>query len=150
MTTFTDYLGDDHTHCDDLFAAAENAVAQKSWNDAIERYQAFHAAMRRHFAMEEEVLFPAFETRTGMAGGPTFIMRGEHEQMLGLMDNMRAALAREDYHAYMSLSDTLLMLMRQHNMKEENILYPMADQALAAERDDLLAVMWDLEPTQHA
>ncbi len=150
MTTFTHYLGDDHTHCDDLFAAAENAVAEKHWDDARTQFQTFHAAMRRHFAMEEDVLFPAFEARTGMVGGPTYIMRGEHEQMLGLMDNMRAALAREDYHAYMSLSETLLMLMRQHNMKEENILYPMADQALAAERDGLLATMSGLEHTQQA
>ncbi len=150
MTTFTHYLGDDHTHCDELFTAAENAVAEKNWNDARTRFQDFHAAMRRHFAMEEDVLFPAFEARTGMVGGPTFIMRGEHEQMLGLMDSMRAALAREDYRAYMSLSETLLMLMRQHNMKEENILYPMADQALAAERDGLLATLSGLEHTQHA
>jgi len=81
MTTFTDYLGDDHAFCDDLLAAAENAVAEKSWNDALERYQVFHAALCRHFAMEEAVLFPAFETRTGMAGGPAFIMRGERERM---------------------------------------------------------------------
>ena len=29
------------------------------------------------------------------------------------------------------------MLMQQHNMKEENILYPMCDQALAAEAEEL-------------
>jgi hemerythrin-like domain-containing protein len=97
--------------------------------------------MRRHFSMEEDVLFPAFEQRTGMSGGPTFVMREEHRQMNGLLAEMGAALARRDGQAYLGQSETLLMLMRQHNMKEENILYPMSDQALADRQSELLAAM---------
>ena len=37
------------------------------------------------------------------------------------------------------LADTLLIMMQQHNMKEENILYPMCDQHLAGETPELLA-----------
>ena len=33
------------------------------------------------------------------------------------------------------------MLMQQHNMKEENILYPMCDQALGAEAERVGATM---------
>ena len=54
-----------------------------------------------------------------------------NQQMSGLLQEMDAALARTDGQAYLGQSETLLMLMRQHNMKEENILYPMSDQALA-------------------
>jgi len=35
-------------------------------------------------------------------------------------------------------------------VKEEDILYPMANHAFAAERANLLAVLPDREPTQHA
>ncbi|TRZ68118.1 MAG: hemerythrin domain-containing protein, partial [Rhodocyclaceae bacterium] len=35
------------------------------------------------------------------------------------------------------VAETLLILMQQHNMKEENILYPMCDQALAAQVEQL-------------
>jgi iron-sulfur cluster repair protein YtfE (RIC family) len=52
---------------------------------------------------------------------------------------MGQALKARQAEAYLGLSETLLMLMRQHNMKEENILYPMLDQALAAEAQTLLA-----------
>ena len=141
MSTIGSYLSDDHDACDDLFAAAENAVAVKDWAKAREHFDRFHASMRRHFAMEEEVLFPAFEARTGMSGGPTFVMRAEHQQMNGLLQEMGAALERKDNPAYLGQSETLLMLMRQHNMKEENILYPMSDQALAEQRADLLTAM---------
>lgn len=141
MTTISQYLSDDHNACDDLFAAAENAVATKDWARAHAHFDTFAAGMRRHFAREEDILFPAFEARTGMSGGPTFVMRGEHQQMNHLLTEMRDALERADGTAYLGLSETLLMLMRQHNMKEENILYPMADQTLAGEQAELVARM---------
>ena len=144
MTSISEFLSDDHNACDDLFAAAENAVAVKDWAKAHDQFDRFNAGMRRHFAREEEVLFPAFEARTGMSGGPTFIMRAEHQQMNGLLAEINAALNQADGKTYLGLSETLLMLMRQHNMKEENILYPMSDQALADEQADLLGRMESL------
>jgi hemerythrin-like domain-containing protein len=144
MTRISEFLSNDHNACDDLFAAAENAVAAKDWAKASGDFNNFTAGMRRHFAREEEVLFPAFEARTGMSGGPTFVMRAEHQQMNGLLAEMNAALNQSDGKSYLGLSETLLMLMRQHNMKEENILYPMSDQALADEMSDLLGRMESL------
>lgn len=146
MSTLSTFLTDDHHACDDRFAAAENAVADKDWARARGEFDRFSAAMRRHFAMEEEVLFPAFEARTGMSGGPTFVMRAEHRQMNGLLAEMDAALGKADGKAYLGLSETLLMLMRQHNMKEENILYPMSDQALAGQEADLVRAMEGVRP----
>ncbi len=141
MTTLTHFLSEDHNHCDTLFVAAENAVAARDWALADEEFDHFLAGMKRHFAMEEEVLFPAFEQRTGSAGGPTFVMRSEHRQMSGLLDEMAGALRQNDDKGYLGLSETLLMLMRQHNMKEENILYPMSDQAMDGEQSALIARM---------
>jgi hemerythrin-like domain-containing protein len=141
MSALIRYLSEEHSTCDDDFAEAENAVAAADWNTADRAYGAFRAAMRRHFAHEEDVLFPAFEARTGMTGGPTWVMRNEHQQMNSLMDGMAAALAQRDKDGYLGLSETLLMIMRQHNMKEENILYPMADQALAGQGEELLERM---------
>ena len=141
MTSISHFLSGDHSACDDLFAEAENAVGANNWPQARTRFEAFDAGMRHHFAMEEDVLFPAFEARTGMSGGPTSVMRAEHAQMNALLTQMRTALDQSDDQAYLSQSETLLMLMRQHNMKEENILYPMSDQALAQEQAALVQRM---------
>lgn len=130
MTDICHYLSGDHEHCDGLFAEAENAVNDADWSRAFDRQTAFMQAVLRHFAREEEVLFPEFEAYTGMAGGPTLVMRDEHAQMRNALEGMTAAVARRDRSGYLGLSETLLMLMRQHNLKEERILYPMADQAL--------------------
>lgn len=141
MNTISEFLGDDHRNCDELFAMAETKVAQQRWDQAREGFGQFCAAMARHFAMEEEVLFPAFEARTGSSMGPTRVMRMEHDQMRGLIEEMTRAIERNDDAGFLGLSETLNMLMQQHNLKEENMLYPMSDQALGGERDSLLQSM---------
>ena len=141
MSTIVDFLGGDHRACDDLFASAEVAVAQKNWDSARSLFERFQTAMAHHLAMEEEVLFPAFEARTGMRTGPTEVMRMEHAQMRGLLQEMAGAVANADESRYLGLSETLNMLMQQHNLKEENMLYPMSDQVLGGERDALIRAM---------
>jgi hemerythrin-like domain-containing protein len=146
MATILEFLGSDHHVCDELFASAEESVGQKNWGGARASFDRFHASMLHHLTMEENVLFPAFEARTSSTGGPTQVMRMEHEQMRGLMQDMADAVAKTDYEGYLGLSETLNMLMQQHNMKEENVLYPMTDQVLAGERDNLIRSMEAVTP----
>jgi hemerythrin-like domain-containing protein len=130
MQSVLDFFMTDHRGCDSLWAKAEGALEKKS-EGAKAAFEAFSAAMRRHFAMEEEILFPAIEERTGMVNqGPTAVMRSEHEQMRGVLDQMEQALEEGDLQAALDQGDTLLMLIQQHNIKEEGVLYPMADQVL--------------------
>jgi hemerythrin-like domain-containing protein len=91
--------------------------------------------------MEEEVLFPAFEEETGMAGGPTRMMRAEHREFRSLLRRLEDALAQEDADAWLGNAETLRILSQQHDMKEEGVLYPMMDRALAARQDELLATI---------
>lgn len=137
MQSLTEPFRQHHQHCDDLFIAAENAVRAADWEGARQSFAAFLAAMAVHFGTEEELLFPAFEAETGMRMGPTQVMRHEHAQMRELFKQMEAALAAADAQAYAGAADTLLIMMRQHNLKEENILYPMCDQRLMAQTTTL-------------
>jgi iron-sulfur cluster repair protein YtfE (RIC family) len=141
MSIIAEVLTRDHARCDTLFADAEAAVANRNWGHAQGRFSALHRAMQMHFEAEEKLLFPAFEARTGMAGGPTAVMRSEHAQMNSVLDDMAAALAARDSSCYLGSSETLLVLMQQHNLKEENILYPMTDRALASEAGSLAAAL---------
>lgn len=141
MTTISDFLTPDHKHCDDLFAAVEALVAHGEWDGAATAFSRFQEALQHHFAMEVEVMFPAFEARTGMTQGPTAVMRSEHRQMSDLLNLMAGALARKDAGAYLGDADTLLIIMQQHNVKEEQMLYRMADRALANELEEVVARM---------
>ena len=139
MTTIRTFMTEDHRHCDDLFAEAEQAISKKNFDAAKAAFEHFRNAMLAHFNAEEKTLFPTFEAKTGMSMGPTQVMRMEHAQIRALMDDASAALAEGNTDDYLGQADTLVIMMQQHNMKEENILYPMCDQHLAGETPELLA-----------
>lgn len=130
MGRITDFLHHDHVHCDELYLQAERQASNGDVAAAGKSFVAFTKAMDHHFAMEEQVLFPAFEEATGNAAGPTAVMRHEHEQMRGLFADMASALSQGQTDEFLAVADTLLVLMQQHNAKEERILYPMSDRVL--------------------
>lgn len=139
MTTIRSFMTNDHRHCDDLFAEAEQAMAKNNLDAARAAFGHFRSAILAHFDCEEKTLFPTFEAKTGMSMGPTQVMRLEHAQMRTLLDDAAEALDAGNADDYLGQADTLLIMIQQHNMKEESILYPMCDQHLVAELQQLLA-----------
>jgi iron-sulfur cluster repair protein YtfE (RIC family) len=140
MPTIAEFMTEDHKACDYKFADAEEAALADDWSKAEAAFHAFRDDMARHFRMEEEVLFPALKSAGGPSG-PVHIMLMEHAQIKELLKQMGAAVERKDTQEYGGLSETLLMVMQQHNNKEENILYPIMDQILANEREALFGRM---------
>ena len=126
-----EFFTSDHRRCDQKWAEVEAAAQVGDVDVEKAKWRTFQDEILRHLRMEEEVMFPAFEQASGMTeGGPTFVMRSEHEQVRGLIEQMSVAADGDDYDELVDLGDTLLMLVQQHNQKEEQMLYPMAEQAL--------------------
>lgn len=78
-------MASNHRHCDDCFAAVEQAVAKNDWKGASAAFSRFPGSVCKHLDAEEAILFPAFENQTGMRMGPTQVMRSEHAQMRELL-----------------------------------------------------------------
>jgi len=130
MSTIPEFMTEKHRHCDDIFTLAESAVAQKNWSDANAQWQLFANELELHLQAEENILFPQFEQATGMTAGPTQVMRGEHQQIRSLVGELNQTLTTQDKSKFLGLSETLMILMQQHNMKEEMMLYPMCQQQI--------------------
>ena len=140
MQHIADFMSTDHHACDEAFAVAEQAALDNNWGDAETLFNDFRTNIVRHFRMEESELFPALLAANGPAG-PVQMMRMEHEQMKTLLEQMASSLAHRDAQGYGGVAETLLIVMQQHNLKEEQILYPMADHYLANQREALLGRM---------
>ncbi|MEW7978785.1 MAG: hemerythrin domain-containing protein [Candidatus Sedimenticola endophacoides] len=112
MTAIAETLTIDHRRCDDIFADAEAAVAKSDWQHGEPVFKEFSQALEHHFEMEESVLFPDFEERTGQTMGPTQMMRQEHIQMRALLGEMGQAVALRDRERYLGLAETLMMIMQ--------------------------------------
>jgi iron-sulfur cluster repair protein YtfE (RIC family) len=147
MDNITTYLSADHKRCDELFAEAESSVTERDWAAADNIFAMFREAIEQHFVMEERVLFPAFEQQTGHTSGPTAVMRTDHAHMRELLADMARALEYRQQDDYLGHSDTLNIMIQQHNMKEEGILYPMTDNMLRDSRVEILDAMQTFNTT---
>ena len=134
------YMQKDHRDCDESFSQAETAAAKGDIEEALKAYERFKKETLHHFDVEQEVLFPAYEERTGMTQGPTMVMRMEHEQMRSLLDKMQEALEIDkDLKSFLGVAESMMIMLQQHNMKEEQMLYPAIDATFAGESDLLIS-----------
>lgn len=137
MISIKSVMTDDHKKCDEIFSNAELQASKNEWEKAQLLLRKFSDHILFHFDHEEKVLFAEFENMTGMKHGPTSMMRHEHEQMRELLNEMEQAVNARNQDRYLGLSETLLIFMQQHNIKEEQILYPMIDQECANKVEEL-------------
>lgn len=136
----TEYLEGDHRRLDAIVPEVRRLVAAGSFSEAGERFAEFTCGLSRHIDVEEQILFPAFEEKTGITGGPTYVMRGEHVEIRRLMNEVAAALEAGDGAGVERSIRGLTEVLSAHNMKEEHVLYPMIDRTAGGERacDDLV------------
>ncbi len=129
----------DHDRLEALEAAAFQKRAEDDLRSARDHYAAFAAGLRRHIAFEEEILFPAFEETTGMppTAGPTAVMREEHREIEALLQKIEAGIAEKDAPVD-ALRRSLHAVLGDHNLKEEQVLYPTTDELLGPEKADQL------------
>ncbi len=140
------YLTPEHRECDNIFAKAEAAAAKGDFKETKEEFLKFADETLLHFKKEEEAFFPAFEEATGSSEGPTMVMRHEHDQVRGLLGKMAQAIESEDKDAYLSLAESMMILLQQHNMKEEQMLYAMADRLFPPnKKEELVEKMQKVE-----
>ena len=140
------YMRSEHRECDEIFAAAEKSVIDGNFEEAEKQFLLFADDTLRHFKKEEETLFPTFEEISGSTEGPTRIMRFEHEQVRGLIGKMAEAVEDKDSDAYLSLAESMMILLQQHNMKEEQMLYAMCDRIIPQDlKESTLADMKEVQ-----
>jgi len=131
--TINQFMTADHRDCDEKFAQLENIVDQANFDGAKAMFEDFHTHMLKHFDMEEQIMFPQYENCEGGHCNPTPVMLMEHNQMRNIFGEMKAAIDANDKERFLGQSEALLFTMQQHNMKEEQMMYNLADQSLNSE-----------------
>ncbi len=132
----TNYMRSEHRACDELFADAEKSVIDGDFTKAEEQFLLFANETLKHFKKEEDELFVVFESITGNSEGPTRVMCFEHEQVRGVIGKMAEAIENRDKDSYLSLAESIMILLQQHNMKEEQMLYAMCDRVIPQDKKE--------------
>ena len=129
METISSYMAKDHDRLDELFKQFQNFKKQ----DIVKAKQFFHdfkIGLQRHIVWEEEILFPVFETATGMTEtGPTAVMRMEHREIKGFLEKIHEHVSKTNPDSD-EFETGMLNVLKPHNDKEESMLYQWIDDAV--------------------
>lgn len=135
----TDALLGEHGVFYAQFSHLEQVIPQRADLALVQAQGALlTAALETHAHLEEELLFSALDPHLGQ-GGPLAVMRMEHQQI-------EEGLARLPGLGERALAQQLLLqvvqVARGHFAKEEQVLYPMAQQVLGEAKLVELGASW--------
>lgn len=132
QTTVTSYYEADHERLEKLLKTFQK-LKRTHFHEAKEAFVEFKLGLQRHIAWEEEILFVAFEEKTGLRdAGPTAVMRMEHRKIGDALEAIHRKV-KEGNPETDPDEATLVAVLSEHNHKEENILYPAIENLLSAE-----------------
>ena len=97
------------------------------------------AALESHANLEEELLFVSLEPHLGTQSGPLAVMRAEHDEIKGDLSRLPQL---QNLDEAQDLLLHVVAVAREHFAKEEQILYPMAEQVLGEETLIQLGSEW--------
>ena len=114
-------LEHDHHAIDGEFERFMEGLERGEWlREAFERGA---EGLRHHIFVEEEVFFPFL--RVGGLVAPVFVMLREHAEIWRALETVEDAMGQDRERAREGMA-TLASALEQHNLKEEQVLYPRA------------------------
>ena len=132
------------TTCSSRFHAAKATEIES----AIRLFSEFKRGLQRHILWEEHILFPVFESRTGMEEqGPTAVMRMEHRHIKGFLEQIHDHLAKKETDTD-GFEQDLVETLAKHNRKEETVLYPWVDRCVSGREAEALITRMKVVPEE--
>lgn len=132
----TDRFSSEHdVFLDQLGVIASLAGSDASVEALVSALRTLAKPLLTHAEAEERALFPDLEPSMGGGGGPLAILTEEHVTLHGQIDALTAEPTRAELDRVFAAFATLL---RGHIDKEEQVLFPAAQQILGDERLDRL------------
>ncbi|WP_028400071.1 hemerythrin domain-containing protein [Ectobacillus panaciterrae] len=145
-------LKDEHIHLNTLKLALfqnSSAIQEEPKNAFLKiaelrkQVLAFLYVLELHSKKEEDVLFEMMANYIGKEMGPIAVMEYEHEQaklniaaFLEKTDNPSLALTEESTVRLVQFIINACTILTDHFMKEERVLFPMAEQMLSLEEKE--------------
>ena len=134
--TITSFMVAEHTRLGDLWEQITAALKAEEFARLHGLARDLIAALKRHISVEEQILFPAIESKSNNHE-PTNAMRLEHRQMERMLEQLKPLLTLAELWTGIKAVEGQEIepgaLLRSHENKEHDVLFPLADQLLGAE-----------------
>ena len=137
MKSAEHWLVHEHTVFEVLLSKFRDLVETESWDVIGVTLNDLIKSLDFHMGQEEEVLYPAYDAKTGPPYQPTSSLREDHDQIVELVREIVDSVKEKDLECTIRSFSFLEALMIKHHQIEEDIFLPMASHILFGEREAL-------------
>ncbi len=137
MSSDDNWLIHEHSLYENLLSRCTEAAEIEDWKTVNTLFKKMVTHLKRHMALEDEVLYTAYETSTDAPQGPTGALREEHDRIARLVTDMARIIKTRDSDYVLECLAHLERQMIKHHEKEEDIFLPMASHILDARREEI-------------
>ncbi len=136
-----EHYTNDHEHIRRLLEQFQRLKTTQPFG-AKQALTELRSALERHILWEERILFPWFDHKCAERNySPTPAFKREHGQILIYLDDIARKVERGDFGTE-EVEESLELILRLHNQREEEEFYSVLDKALnEAERGAVLEAM---------
>ncbi len=128
-----------HTFMDECFLLHQEALIAARPRLALRLLVLFWRALRLHIEQEEQVLLPAVGAAAERLRWPPRLYHGEHRKLESLLRAIgrelwarRGGMSRREVIELIEREKTFKHVTEHHNLREEQDLFPLADDTLDA------------------
>lgn len=129
MLVHSGTLAEHHRRCDELFAAARQAVNSAQWDELGARVGALREAVLAHFRYEEKHVFPLYEQTSGSEGATEWLC-AQHDDMRGMFWMLGTLSPQAEPQRYGADLAALQSAFDTHAAEEESRMYPLFERML--------------------
>jgi hemerythrin-like domain-containing protein len=148
MNSTDNWLVHEHSLYENLLSQCHDAVEIEDWGTVNLAFNELVTHLKRHMALEEEVLYPAYEATVHAPQGPTMALREEHDHIVRLIQDMARIIKNRDSEHVLECLVHLENHMIKHHEKEEDIFLPMASHILRESREELSRKLNEFDVSQ--
>lgn len=134
-----EFMSTDHHRIHELLRELLALAPQGDPERLRDKLEHLETGLHKHFAMEEEILFPVIAAKLGTPRGPAALLRDEHLLAFGMLKSLKQLSDHtERREELVRLGQALRDLLANHSGIEERILYAVTDLLLNEEERDAL------------
>nr|WP_142248093.1 hemerythrin domain-containing protein [Alkalihalobacterium alkalinitrilicum] len=118
----------------------EAVATRESLQQLYQQVKVFVSQLEPHSEREEGILFPMLAAHIGQNMGPIAVMEYEHDQaktylrkFLSETEELGLKVELNDIRTLANYAAQAYLILSEHFMKEENVLFPLAEQFLSPE-----------------
>jgi iron-sulfur cluster repair protein YtfE (RIC family) len=145
MSEPKNWLVHGHSDFEQLLHESMAAVEKWDWQQAKDLFHELSSQIEKHMAMEDEVLYPAYESFADLPQEPIRALKDEHEKINQLVGDVETVLDTNDSEHVLESMTRFEGILLDHHEKEESIFLPMAGHFLEPLKETLLERMREFD-----